>query len=410
MPFGSVADITVKRHLCSYAPAQVTGYAFVYFTDPHSALRAIFALKGGSVDNVFFECCLSYKAEQLLKDVSGMAALIKRQQTPNPSAFFKRFEKSENASPHGVSGGFYKQHLMSSVQQLRSQPSPQHVFPFASTPLGTNFSNSSSLGSVDPFAHWPHNASAAAATSQSTMMKPHQDRSVGRYSQQPSHPSAVPTAMYADKYSTNDDTSHSASGSYMISTGKSQSGSYLVQAPPPVTSYNEGQSPYAYGNPHAPYHQSPKLSLNPSSRETMHYHTDNDDPSRLGRMSVQNDGTFFSPSTMGPLNASYSLSQSAHSSFRGELSSISKTSSVSADDYSSILSGIPIASHSIHPQYYQQQAQQPPPYQKHPGYQQRSSDAVIPPSLSSPPSSPRNFTDCQQFQQHFQQQYPSTDR
>lgn len=110
-PFGSVADIVVKRHLCSYDPVQVTGYAFVYFTDIHAALRAIYALKSGPINGVFLEGCLSYKAEQMLKNYQGMDAVIQRQQTPNTGAFFKRFSNHSRSTSKQLSvPTHYQQH------------------------------------------------------------------------------------------------------------------------------------------------------------------------------------------------------------------------------------------------------------------------------------------------------------
>lgn len=133
-PFGSVADIVVKRHLCSYDPVQVTGYAFVYFTDIHAALRAIYALKSGPINGVFLEGCLSYKAEQMLKNYQGMEAVIQRQQTPNTGAFFKRFSNhSRSASKQLSVPAHYQQH-----QQMYSKPSyPSGV---SSTPRENEFS------------------------------------------------------------------------------------------------------------------------------------------------------------------------------------------------------------------------------------------------------------------------------
>lgn len=130
--FGNIADISVKRHLCSFQPQQVTGYAFVYFYDAHTALRAIYGLRGGAINGVFFECCLSYKAEQLLKEVQGMGAVIKRQQTSNPSAFFKRYEQKGSLTmlpSNSIHKNSYLEHGNSSIYQqsipssFPSQPS-----------------------------------------------------------------------------------------------------------------------------------------------------------------------------------------------------------------------------------------------------------------------------------------------
>lgn len=127
--FGSIGDIQVKRHLCSQQPAQVTGYAFVYFTEVHAALRAIYALKNVSVESVLFECCLSYKAEQMLKEMQGMEGVIRRQQTPNPSAFFKRHDNGPNVSTPIPPAHGYHQHLPPAIPSpptsARGLPSPR---------------------------------------------------------------------------------------------------------------------------------------------------------------------------------------------------------------------------------------------------------------------------------------------
>lgn len=135
--FGSIGDIQVKRHLCSQQPAQVTGYAFVYFTEVHAALRAIYALKNVSVESVLFECCLSYKAEQMLKEMQGMEGVIRRQQTPNPSAFFKRNDHGPNvAAPIPPAHG-YHQHLPPTI------PSPPTSARGLSSPRGMPMHNRS---------------------------------------------------------------------------------------------------------------------------------------------------------------------------------------------------------------------------------------------------------------------------
>lgn len=148
LPFGTVPDVSVKRHLCSQQPPQVTGYAFVYFLDVHAALRAIYALKNVSVESVFFECCLSYKAEQMLKEMQGMSGVIKRQQTPNPSAFFKRFEKvSQQQASHAAAADTGYDSLSAPMSLLSTsssqvpRPSPMHTLMLQST-VPVNISSS----------------------------------------------------------------------------------------------------------------------------------------------------------------------------------------------------------------------------------------------------------------------------
>lgn len=87
--FGSIGDITVKRHLCSRDPAQVTGYAFVYFLDAYAALRAIHAVKGVTIDGVTMECCLTYRSEQALMNQAGVANILRAQQQHQHQPQFK---------------------------------------------------------------------------------------------------------------------------------------------------------------------------------------------------------------------------------------------------------------------------------------------------------------------------------
>lgn len=85
LSFGSIGDITVKRHLCVKEPLpQVSGYAFVYFLDAFAALRATSAMKNTTIHGVHFDCCLSYKAEQALMRHTANASNAMRQQSPTP--------------------------------------------------------------------------------------------------------------------------------------------------------------------------------------------------------------------------------------------------------------------------------------------------------------------------------------
>lgn len=114
----------MKRHLCSYQPHQTTGYAFVYFFDAHTALRAIYGLRSGPVNGIHFECCLSHKAEQMLREVQGMGAVIKRQQTGNPGAFFKKFEgKQQHHMPRRFQSASIHQQFPSSSAHRSVSPS-----------------------------------------------------------------------------------------------------------------------------------------------------------------------------------------------------------------------------------------------------------------------------------------------
>lgn len=153
--FGNFADISVKRHLCSYQPQQTTGYAFVYFYDAHTALRAIYGLRSGPVNGIHFECCLSHKAEQMLREVQGMGAVIKRQQTGNPSAFFKKFEgKQQSHMPRHFQPAPAPQQFPSSSARRSISPSfLQSQLHFESLPPSEPFASSdfvSRSGSVSP--------------------------------------------------------------------------------------------------------------------------------------------------------------------------------------------------------------------------------------------------------------------
>lgn len=197
LPFGSLGDVVVKRHLSS--PLQVTGYAFVYFYDIHAALRAIFAFKNNgngtssysanSVNNVFFDCCLSYKAERFLtENMQGIAGVIKRQQSSNPSAFFKQLEHSQPRHQHHLPHHSAVQ--PSSLHQL--QPPPQHSFsqisslppspPQFQVPLHAQHVNSySRMNTNGNVMNENHHNFAKSSSSQSMLLK-----------------SSVPTSAFAN--------------------------------------------------------------------------------------------------------------------------------------------------------------------------------------------------------------------
>lgn len=53
---GTILDVIVKRHLICTDPPQISGYAFVFFEDMPTAVRAISTMKGVTVDSVHFDC------------------------------------------------------------------------------------------------------------------------------------------------------------------------------------------------------------------------------------------------------------------------------------------------------------------------------------------------------------------
>lgn len=73
VPFGGLADVTIKRHGCTGHPLQTTGYGFAYFKETFCALRAVHALRVIVVDGVRIECSLSRKAEATISQTMGVA-------------------------------------------------------------------------------------------------------------------------------------------------------------------------------------------------------------------------------------------------------------------------------------------------------------------------------------------------
>ncbi len=74
VPFGGLADVTVKRHGCTGHPLQTTGYGFAYFKETFCALRAVHALRVIVVDGVRIECSLSRKAEATISQSMGVVS------------------------------------------------------------------------------------------------------------------------------------------------------------------------------------------------------------------------------------------------------------------------------------------------------------------------------------------------
>lgn len=73
VPFGGLADVTIKRHGCTGHPLQTTGYGFAYFKETFCALRAVHALRVIVVDGVRIESSLSRKAEAAISQSMGVA-------------------------------------------------------------------------------------------------------------------------------------------------------------------------------------------------------------------------------------------------------------------------------------------------------------------------------------------------
>ena len=115
--FGSIGDITVKRHLCSRDPPQVTGYAFVYFLDAYAALRATHAVKGVTVEGITMECCLTYRSEQALMNQAGVANILRAQQAANAASNPKHQQHRRPAAPS------HHQHAMPLYNKPPSPPS-----------------------------------------------------------------------------------------------------------------------------------------------------------------------------------------------------------------------------------------------------------------------------------------------
>lgn len=84
VPFGGLADVTIKRHGCTGHPLQTTGYGFAYFKETFCALRAVHALRVIMVDGVRMECSLSRKAEASISQSMGVAPKIPIAQASKP--------------------------------------------------------------------------------------------------------------------------------------------------------------------------------------------------------------------------------------------------------------------------------------------------------------------------------------
>lgn len=80
--FGDIADVTVKKHMRTASdPVIQSGYAFLYFLDGEAGVQAVQEMKSCTVDDIHYECSLSYKSEMAINGGSSSAA-----STPNVSA------------------------------------------------------------------------------------------------------------------------------------------------------------------------------------------------------------------------------------------------------------------------------------------------------------------------------------
>lgn len=69
--YGHIADVTVKKHMCVADSAMQSGYGFVYYSNGDNAVIAVQEMKSVVVDNISYDCSLSYKSELLLSGGSG---------------------------------------------------------------------------------------------------------------------------------------------------------------------------------------------------------------------------------------------------------------------------------------------------------------------------------------------------
>eukprot|EP01033_Poteriospumella_lacustris_P004927 gene4927-3526_t len=80
--YGEIADVTVKKHMRTASdPVIQSGYAFLYFLGGESGVQAVQEMKSCTVDDIHYECSLSYKSEMAINAGSSSTAT-----TPNVSA------------------------------------------------------------------------------------------------------------------------------------------------------------------------------------------------------------------------------------------------------------------------------------------------------------------------------------
>lgn len=66
-PFGSIADVAIKKHTMIQKQNRQSGYGFVYFTNPEAAYRAMNAFKHHTIRDITFDCSISHKSEHLIR-------------------------------------------------------------------------------------------------------------------------------------------------------------------------------------------------------------------------------------------------------------------------------------------------------------------------------------------------------
>eukprot|EP01031_Cornospumella_fuschlensis_P027844 gene27844-33625_t len=59
--FGHVADVTIKKHAAHQKDQRQSGYGFVYFFSNEAASRALFGLKGRTVDGITLDVSMSHR-------------------------------------------------------------------------------------------------------------------------------------------------------------------------------------------------------------------------------------------------------------------------------------------------------------------------------------------------------------
>lgn len=72
--YGEITDVTVKKHMRTADPVSQSGYGFVYFLHGESGVQAIQDMKSTTIDEIHYECSLSYKSELMLNIGSTSSA------------------------------------------------------------------------------------------------------------------------------------------------------------------------------------------------------------------------------------------------------------------------------------------------------------------------------------------------
>ena len=105
-----------------------SGYGFVYFSDPATALRAVYVMKHTTIDSITYDCSISYRSEKLL--LASNDANIQEQLSLNNISTHSHSKSSSTSTSSSVNKHSYSTSTSSSVKHSTPHYSQSTFSPY----------------------------------------------------------------------------------------------------------------------------------------------------------------------------------------------------------------------------------------------------------------------------------------